>query len=1203
MSTKQDKRDIKSLEQIVQSSKHKKMILFIGQSVSEEDIRKIADLNWYIIFTTKRSVPYSGYSNNLNIAKNDFDKLCDIFSEKKEVRVVTPGNKVESTDSILNIIKISNDGEETDFFGEIPEFSTDEYKRILPNLLINKNNDLIVFGFDEEKDGKSELYNVLNKITEKSNTTRGNIIFWNSSVKENAKKRLESLQIIFCETPFSQVLEESGISLNDYSKQSNYVSDSDGDNDFFYCAGKRISIDKNTLLGVRSDTELLTENFIYEKKPIGKIALKDAFWEYTLSERYTFPRWFGYFEKSKFYIDRTEIDEDLYQRVSNELKKVNREVKNVSKKDNIIILYGEPCSGKTCAIGALAYRIYQEQQYPVVFIRPQDKDIVGVSSKKINDLLASIDDMTQREKPILLIWDSSAEIIEENDDEIPIDIYALYKKLVDDYGRRIVIVGTSYKYESSKKSKDQLVIERKIKDKDKFLKNFEKTLRGYNVMENKYINDIINKYKSESNIDVALLFDDLTTLFEELFSGALKLEQDVLTDYVIEQLNQRRTSAGFEAFNNPFSKLSKAELAFFYDDYEELDEGKDSEEEKAIDDKKQRFEIFNLCISLFCQIDMKIASQIAFYFFPEMELQKVEYIPWLRYHYLDDSNISYICFRNTRESQLYLKNYFAEKSSQIEIKDTVKLIIKEIINYFKNDIEAQVSDFIKKSIVDFLRYYGPNKVKHINSEYENYKIKPQNLDELQEIIQPIDELLKSYADKDGSFSIIYATYNHEFFRELLNPSSVRSSVENDTNMMIESMKQLQKTIRVCKDAIDQVNESMSKNVYSRTYLNKQRNSLITEQTLCDTLLKQCQMRYSHTCKEQKIEPDKKWSNVLVSKNFDDIYKQISEIITCDPENDYFYNALLQSFEAYVEMEKMNGRSVDVGHIVKMGILIDEGNNNLPSQCTGTGSEFLLHVNKFNSLLSDPLTIDDVKKGTLGSYKKYYDNSKTKAGVIMYACRNTYDIEKVFKFLNENEVKDAMKDNYYANEFMLRITWEYFTGKKFVFTDECQCIGLKKEQWQVLYEICNDYFSNTVSEQNRIFVRKPTILLVYALSMLQINKKSDLETVQFIRKNITEGIFFNNNVRMRTPFIVCDSEGAPLKCNGTVMQQDYKTNTGLVKIGELICRCNCHNINSKNVPVPSTRMNNLELGLGYTGFSVYTEEGRLRKQVKNQNGKK
>lgn len=1177
------------------SFKYKKMLLFIGQSASEEDLKKIADLNWNMVFTTKRSKS-NIINNSLDVTINEYDKICDIFNNKKRtIRSITPDVELQSTDGVLNIIKISNDGEKENPFSDAPEFSTDKYEAILYNLLVDKQNDLIILGFDEEKDKGSNLYKNLWRISQDSKKTRGKIIFWNSNVKVSAKEKLSEIaNITICETSFSQALEKAGISINDYLINGNTVKD--GSDDFFYCAGKRISIDKTTLPGIRSDTELLTESFIYQEIPLGKIALKDAFWEYILPDRYTFPKWFGYFPKSRFYINRTEIDEKLYQSVTKALKNGSEEP---------IILYGEPCSGKTCAIGLLAYRIYTEQQYPVVFIRPSDYDVLD-AAKNLNELFALIDDKTQREKQILLIWDSSAEtqgdITAGNN-----SVYRLFKKLTNDYGRRFVMVCTSYIYVdnmSPQKAKNKLTIERKIENKDIFLKEFEKVLREYNVIDNKYINFLLEKYKNKPDLeDISLLFDDLTTLFDDFFSDALKLEQSVLTDYILDQLNQKRNDVGLEPFNNPFLNITKDDLDFFSDDNEEIyDISFETETSYYSEDQKKQFEVFNLCIALFCQIDMKIAYPIAFHFFPEMNLQKIECIPWLRYNYLDENNIFYICFRNIREAQLHLKNYF--KSSNEDPRSVVKNIMKEIVNYFINDLEAQSSDFIKKSVVDFFRYYGPNKVSYIsNGDYNNYKLKPKHIDELKEIIKPIYDLLESYNDKDGSFSIIYATYNHEFFRDQLNNLNFVEDEYNNTDM-IGSMEQLQKTIGVCKKAIEQVNESMKNNSYPYIYLSKQKNSLITEQTICDTLLKQCQMRYLSACKKQNKVPEKKWATILVSKSFDDIYKQISGIIACDPENDYFYNALFQSFEAYVEMEKMHNRIIDVGYIVKMGILIDEGNNNLPSQCTGTGSEFLLHVNKFNNLSRAPLTIDDISSSNLGSYQKYYDDIKTKAGVIMYACRNTYDIEKAFKFLLEPEVNAAMKSSYYANEFKLRITWEYFTGKKFVFTDECQCIGLKTEQWEMLYDICNDYMENTHSEQNQTFIRKPMILLVYALSMLQTGRKNYLDTIKFIKTNITEGIFFNNNVRMRTPFMVCNSEGIPVKYSGTVIDTDYKKNTGLIKISNnLICRCNCHNIDAKVIPVPSTRMNDLELGLGYTGFSVYTEKGRERKQVIKQNENK
>ena len=195
------KQDIKLLEQMFGSFKYKKMLLFIGQSASEEDLKKIADLNWNMVFTTKRSKS-NIINNSLDVTINEYDKICDIFNNKKRtIRSITPDVELQSTDGVLNIIKISNDGEKENPFSDAPEFSTDKYEAILYNLLVDKQNDLIILGFDEEKDKGSNLYKNLWRISQDSKKTRGKIIFWNSNVKVSAKEKLSEIaNITICET-------------------------------------------------------------------------------------------------------------------------------------------------------------------------------------------------------------------------------------------------------------------------------------------------------------------------------------------------------------------------------------------------------------------------------------------------------------------------------------------------------------------------------------------------------------------------------------------------------------------------------------------------------------------------------------------------------------------------------------------------------------------------------------------------------------------------------------------------------------------------------------------------------------------------------------------------------------------------------------------------------------------------------------------
>ena len=1165
------------------------MLLFVGQAASKEDIEKIADLNWFMVFTTKDMKPA------FDLSKSELDILYDAFNtNRRTIQIIDPDSQIIGTDKILNIIRIRKDpdSEEDEWFDQSP-FSED-YKKFLQNFMINNAQfDLIVLGFDEKKDKDSGLYKTLSYISKKSDKIRGQIVFWNSSLEARSKVGLSKINVDICETPLQQAFTDSGISVEDYYSVKSFPKSDE--EDFFYCAGKQISMKR--LLGVRSDTLLLTERVVNEKIPMGKKALQNAFWDYILPDKYVFPNWFGYFPKSKFYIDRPDIDNKLYDRVTTALKKGTNQP---------IILYGYPCSGKTFTIGALAYRIYKEKDYPVVFIRASEG--YPMDEKALNNFLARIDDKTNKEKQILLIWDSSSEKHGENvtTDKLVNDVY---RNLTENYGRNLVMLCTSYQYEKEN-AETALILDREIQDKDTFLKDFEEVLKKYNVMDNKHIYMLVSKYREKNKngeeLDITLLFDDLTTLYDGLFSSALKLEQNVLKEYVIEQMNRRRIDAQFEPFNNPFANMPWELFEFSEDNEYEKDDMICSDINNTDVSKEiEQFDRLCLCTALFGQIDLKMPFAIAAHLFPRINPYTVGFIPWFRYHYLEDSNIAYLCFRNIKEADIYLKNYFAVHHEKYQ--DVIKAVMKQVIEYFEEDIEMQYSDFIKKSVVDFLRYYGPNKVAGILPEYQKYKLKPCTLDELEEITEPIYRLIGSnaghllssgYDDKDGSFANIYVNYNHEFFRSEYQAYSEygnKGTSEMDVDTVEQYILQLQKVIGICSDSATNVKKYIGKKIYSDKYLTKQSNALKNESIICNTLLKQYQMKYVKIC----LSPKKELSDSLASTNFDDIYSSVSGIITCDPENDYNYNALLQFFEAYVEMEKYSKRSINVNYIAQIKNLIYEGENNLPDEKKGVGSEFWKHKIKFAEYEELPengiLDIYRIEKGEMGNYKKYYDDSKTKVGVIVYACQNTPDIEKVYQFLCREDIESVIRNNCYANEYHLRITWEHFTGRKFVFTEECECIGLTEQDWGKLYNICNDYFKNT--EKMQSFVRKPAIILLYAMSMLQTGKKGYLDTIKFIKKYIREDMFSSYHARMRTPIMVCDENGIPRKYNGIVMDDK----DGNVKIGDIYCRCNCHNIGAKTLPAVNTLMKNLELGLGYTGFSVYNENGRKRKQVANGNG--
>ena len=1206
----------KALERIFDGFTRKTMLLFVGQADKREGLRKLLEMPWRIIFTTR-------FRTTEQDTAASFEDLKDII----------PGEKIkiteQSSDSIdseydVNLIKID---QEEDPFTENKCFA-DNCKDILKGYMKNKNNDLVIYGFDEQADGGSELYKLIWDISYNAQVV-GNITFLNSDISDQNKAKLNSLgNVMICETPFENMLKRYG-----YSDVKGYFSEGDSalaDTDFFYSNDKKVRINRNDLLGKRADTELLTENFVYKKTPMGKIALKKNFWEFMLPKRYTFPEWYGYFKKSRFYIIR-ETDEKLYKTVSKALKKAD---------DTPIILYGAPCSGKTAAVGELAYRIYEERKNPVVFIRSGKEK---PDARSFNDFLVKLKNMAGEEQPVLIIWDSSA--INQGNRTASNSAQELRHELNEIYGRRFVLLCTAYEYkestedsyntedsesaENGNKKTRSFHIERYLggDEKTDFLKALGNILRTYNALENREINALIKKYEEQDRADISMLFYDLSTKFESILSEGLRIERSVMSDYICEKIEKLRPKVFGSSLSSDQIKLLISYMA--QNKSQESDDKKASQQNnvKSYDEQKKQLDDFNLCIALFGQVDMKAPALLARSFYPGIDPYGVAYIPWIDHRYLDDSYEDYFCFRNNLEAEMFIKSYFDGDMDRQKKYNVVFGMLKRMIRYFNDDPEARNSFFVKKSITDFLRSYGPNKDNTDKSRaYSGYKLVPDSLDELKKLIKPLRDLLNDNFDRDGAFTIIYANFCHEFFKDKIRDKDQFSDEEaaEQIKLFPEYMELLQNVISACRDAVLRV-ENEIKNTGSTKYnhyLKAEKNSLATEMAICDSQLKLIHQSYIDLCREKNTKPDSRFdqNQSLISMNFGDIFDILNSIIEYDQENEYCYNALLRSFEAYVKTVG-RGDKADPGYVFKVGIIIDKGETIFPPS-----SRFYKKVLALKDHFENKLDLDGIERIESGSltdseedirlavYSRYYNDDTTKLGVILYACRNEMknsgNVERVFKFLNRKDILPALRDDHYANEFRLRVAWEHFTGSRFVIQDECQCISLTEKNWTVIRDICADYYEctaryydGTEPKKDSNVVRKPSIMLVYALSRFYTGE-NHRDTKQFIEKNIKEEMFFNSYIRMSTPFMICEfledggtpKNGITKKYSGQIVSEPSDKNTGEVSIDrtDIECRCNSRNIAREFLPKMGTNLRDIELGLGYMGFSVYTETGRENK---------
>lgn len=135
--------------------------------------------------------------------------------------------------------------------------------------------------------------------------------------------------------------------------------------------------------------------------------------------------WSGYDRGFAF---RREFEKTL-------LKEIKERLKSGTLQHEPVILHGQTGTGKTVALGTLAYEIRKERKYPVLFIerksqRPVSSDIDAFCKwAEDNDAAAC-----------LIIWDGMLEIEQ---------YYDLLLYLVG-RGRKVAVIGTSYKLDTQK---------------------------------------------------------------------------------------------------------------------------------------------------------------------------------------------------------------------------------------------------------------------------------------------------------------------------------------------------------------------------------------------------------------------------------------------------------------------------------------------------------------------------------------------------------------------------------------------------------------------------------------------------------------------------------------------------------------------------------------------------------------------------------
>ena len=252
------------------------------------------------------------------------------------------------------------------------------------------------------------------------------VIFGDSSkIEEGSKSVLDAQQAIFVDQFIDVFLGQTDTA---------YSYDNDGSNNVrtYFINGKRITKDSSKYVNTDVNFFFLYENLL-EGQAIANEYISRYFYKFLKNSAST-PQWYGF--KHKFNYPRNH-DKKI-------LSEVTARLDGKRKNDSPILLTGQSGSGKTIAIENLAYHVFLDRKFPVVWIcadKFSQSKRLPAWTNQLDKLIESFEqDGCHR---TLVLWDLS---LYESELSSYYDVF----RFLENRGRKIVFICTAYECEDSR---------------------------------------------------------------------------------------------------------------------------------------------------------------------------------------------------------------------------------------------------------------------------------------------------------------------------------------------------------------------------------------------------------------------------------------------------------------------------------------------------------------------------------------------------------------------------------------------------------------------------------------------------------------------------------------------------------------------------------------------------------------------------------
>lgn len=1124
------------VKQLMNTMRGAHRILFVGTGINIENYPALAHAKWKCIYTTNMSEQIADAFNQTDrqvrpiYTKSDYDQAERKLDHNNPLLVFINGAHVNKPDE-----------DDIDATIEWKQNRESLFYTIASLLSSNLMVELVVVGYNlkNENEFPSEnLYGALRFLPDKCVTFYGvdKEIEDNRYIAALAKKGIATL---FAQDLGAAMESKQDASFAEDEDDQPIVYPEDAQNTI-YINGKAVTLNPNLCYDFNKYGRVLSVGEM-SNITISRIMQTEFFYQF-LKRSPNAPQWYGYAKRNAFTVKR-DFEEELNKKVDNALSK---------NEDHPIALVGQTSSGKSVALAALAFRIFNERKYPVLFVNNPDVTFAANSpaARALDNILKAIRDHGGH---ALVILDWSIYNPQRN------DLISKISYHFHNRGHNVLFVGSTMNPVSPTSTLISVSAPPNLTEVE--MKKFKELIIEKGKLPQNKVEKWMAKYGNETGL-LSMLYRLIYELHPQLELGLRNEITKALQDTTEDILSLEDPIIDQEPLNAIANQLLKLGLI---ENSEETSQSNAENIKKEIINHLQLFSEGLAVASLF-KLRMPITMAMHLLQIPECRNRQkyrdvVFHAPWI--HYATDNDeyspgTYYVSFRDPVDARIYLNSI---NKTETDIMKIVASIIRTIKDK-KDSFYREEIQFLERLI----RMVGPNSDDLlVRSNWYNTYGKGCS-----EVISALSELRNANI-VEPELVAQEITYMREYYG-------------NDCQDNLEiKLKFLKKAIKIGRDVLAMADHpNMNLECWKFGLI----DSIAVENIFAELRLMKCYQQFGE---ENNLIDSQK----LTMQSYSQKSQTLQRIIQSQPENSYSYVALLSCFiSEYKGVSPTPEMLADMSTI--LGIL-DVTESNIPQVETneyyqGKKLEFLQFFDDicgcermkqyFDQLLDmgSPVGVHIQARSILRKagvdYRKKLD-IQTRA-----ACREALNL------LEDDKYKTVVS-KHPASQFMrLNLTWLFYNEEP-LFDHERQRTRMTLEQWQHLYAICSEFKNNIIDHQPECQYRA-NVYYIMALSCAQLQK---YEQAVNIWKSVQEEDFFSLG-RQYTWHILCNPEGDPLLFTGT-FNRAYCLQERRIYIKELQRPVLYPSLQSINKSDTTGEATDLCIGTSYRGFSTFSLNWKRR----------